>query len=110
MSTAAKTRRQTAAGYVRLFADTKAMLVHAKASATELGAPQLRVQAMVATLELLRKLINLATGQRARIKLGTAGLTQLDRDLAGLRARFQGLYGRWDPADMDPPQQWDADV
>lgn len=110
MSDIAKARRQTAAGYVRLFADTKAMVVKAKTSAAELGAPQLRVQAMAATLDLLRKLINLATGQRARIKLGTAGLGQLDRDLAGLRARFRGIYGRWDPADMDPPQQWDPEV
>ena len=110
MNDAEATRQRTAAGYVRLFGDTKAMLVRAKQGAAEFGAPSLRVQAMTATLNILRDLVNLATAQRARIKLGTAGLGQLDRDLADLRARYQGIYGRWDPEEMDPPKQWDAET
>lgn len=105
-----RSRRTTAAGYVRLFGDTKAMYVTAKEKATTLGAPILRILAMQATLDILRKLINLAVGQRGRIELGTRGLGQLDRDLAGLRARYAGIYGRWIPEEMDPPEQWDADT
>ena len=110
MNAAEQTRQRTAAGYVRLFADTKAMVVQARQRAAELGAPTLRVIAMQATLDILRKLTNLAVGQRARIQLGTRGLGQLDHDLTGLRSRYRGIYGRWDPDEMDPPQQWDTET
>ncbi|MCR9165540.1 MAG: hypothetical protein ACE37F_00805 [Nannocystaceae bacterium] len=111
MNTAAqRTRAKTAAGYVRLFGDTKAMLLRAKDEAVALDAPELRVLAMQATLDILRKLINLAISQRGRLELGEHGLGQLDRDLAGLRARYGGVYGRWVPSEMDPPAQWDAET
>ena len=110
MTDAERTRYRTAAGYVRLFADTKAMVITAREKAAQLGAPILRVMAMQATLDILRKLINLAVAQRGRLALGASGLAQLDQDLAGLRARYAGIYGRWSPDEMDPPEQWDAET
>lgn len=109
MSTPAS-RYDTAQGYVRMFIDTRAMYMRTKAQAEELGAPHLRVIAMSSVIELLRDMVNLATSYRGAIEISKDDMRQTDRDLAGLRQRFRGLYSRWNPDELDDPATWDADT
>jgi hypothetical protein len=106
MSTRAQIRAATAAGYRQLFEDVREAYRRNAIAAAELDAPELKLMAMGATIQVLGQVLAAANKHRGELPLAGPELAQIDEDLSGLNERFLGLYSRFDLADLPPADTW----